>query len=91
VSSADVVRELGFSAVPVPGQLARAPARAVAGLARLPFAPPALGWAEVVSHPAIMDTNKAKRDLGWRPRYTGLEAVRATLRGDRGRSPEVTS
>jgi nucleoside-diphosphate-sugar epimerase len=91
VSSADVVRELGLTAVPLPGRLARAPARAVAALTRLPFAPPALGWAEVVSHPAIMDTTKAKRGLGWHPRYTGLEALRATLRGDRGRSADVSS
>jgi hypothetical protein len=25
-------------------------------LAALPFAPPAVGWAEALSHPAIMDT-----------------------------------
>jgi nucleoside-diphosphate-sugar epimerase len=34
-------------------------------------------------HPAVMDTAKAKRDLGWQPRYTGLDALRATVRGDR--------
>jgi nucleoside-diphosphate-sugar epimerase len=27
-----------------------------------------------------MDTSRAKRDLGWQPRYTGLEALRDTLR-----------
>jgi nucleoside-diphosphate-sugar epimerase len=91
LSSADVVREVGLTAVPVPGRLARAPARAITALAALPFAPPALGWAEVVSHPPVMDTTKAKRDLGWRPRYTGLEAVRATVRGDRDRPSGVTS
>jgi nucleoside-diphosphate-sugar epimerase len=26
-----------------------------------------------------MDTSKARRELGWEPRYTGLEALRATL------------
>jgi nucleoside-diphosphate-sugar epimerase len=26
-----------------------------------------------------MDTTKAKEQLGWTPRYTGLEALRATL------------
>jgi nucleoside-diphosphate-sugar epimerase len=33
----------------------------------------------VLTHPAIMDTTKAKRELGWSPRYSGLEALRATL------------
>jgi nucleoside-diphosphate-sugar epimerase len=28
----------------------------------------------------IMDTAKARTELGWRPRYTGWEALRSTLR-----------
>jgi nucleoside-diphosphate-sugar epimerase len=35
---------------------------------------------EALSHPSIMDTSKAKQELGWRPRYTGVEALRETLR-----------
>jgi nucleoside-diphosphate-sugar epimerase len=27
-----------------------------------------------------MDTTRAKQELGWRPDYTGLEALRDTLR-----------
>ncbi len=49
-------------------------------LSRLPFLPPVAEWVEAASHPAIMDTTKAREELGWRPRYTGLEALRATLR-----------
>jgi nucleoside-diphosphate-sugar epimerase len=30
-----------------------------------------------------MDAGKAKRVLGWKPRYTSLEALRDTLPGDR--------
>jgi len=80
LSATDVVRELGLAPLPVPGSLVRAPARAVAALAALPMSPPAAAWAEVLTHPAIMDTTKAKRELGWSPRYTGLEALRATRR-----------
>lgn len=83
LSTTDVVRELGLAPVPVPDRLVRAPARAVAALAAVPFVPPAAAWAEVLSHPAIMDTTKAKRELGWSPRYTGLEALRATRRRER--------
>jgi nucleoside-diphosphate-sugar epimerase len=86
LSMVDVARELGFTAVPAPDVLARGPARAITTLAGAPFVPPALGWAEVVSHPPVMDTAKAKRELGWRPRYTGLDALRATLRGGRNRT-----
>ena len=82
----EVVRELGFLPVPVPAQLARTPARALAALASLPFSPPATAWAEALAHPAVMDTTKAKRDLGWAPRHTALASLRATL--PRNRDPQ---
>jgi len=28
-----------------------------------------------------MDTSRAKAELGWQPRYTGMEALQDTLRG----------
>ena len=74
---ADVARELGFLPVCLP----RAPAQGLMGLiAALPFAPPSVGWAEALSAPAIMDAGKARRELGWTPRYSGLEALRDALR-----------
>jgi nucleoside-diphosphate-sugar epimerase len=76
---ADVVRELGLTPVPIPGSVASAAARAAAMIPRLPFLPPATEWVEAAAHPAIMDTAKAKRELGWRPTYTALEALRDTL------------
>ena len=76
----DVARELGFAPVAVPGALVQRAARAVAGLPDLPLVPPAAEWVEALTHPAIMDASKAKHELGWSPRYTGLEALRDTLR-----------
>jgi nucleoside-diphosphate-sugar epimerase len=76
LTTADVARELGLTPVPVPDGVVRAVARSVASF---PAAPQAMTWAEALTHPAVMDTAKAKRDLGWRPRYTGREALRATL------------
>ncbi|WP_100498315.1 NAD-dependent epimerase/dehydratase family protein [Geodermatophilus chilensis] len=73
---ADVAREFGALPIPVPAAPAELAARAVA---RLPFLPPAAEWVEAASRPVIMDTAKAKQQLGWRPRYTGWEALRATL------------
>jgi nucleoside-diphosphate-sugar epimerase len=88
LSATDVARELGLRPVTVPGLFVRRPARAVAALADLPVIPPATAWAEVLSHPSVMDTTKAKRELGWRPEYTGLEALRDTLPGARDRPGE---
>ncbi|MBB3082280.1 NAD-dependent epimerase/dehydratase family protein [Geodermatophilus sabuli] len=77
LTTVDVARELGALPVPLPAAPAQLAARAVS---RLPFLPPVAEWVEAVSRPAIMDTSRAKELLGWRPRWTGLEALRATLR-----------
>jgi nucleoside-diphosphate-sugar epimerase len=82
VTIADVARELGLTPFPVPAAVTHGAARAAALLPRAPFIPPAAEWIEAASHPAIMDTTKARQELGWRPRYTGLEALRETLRRD---------
>ena len=79
VRAGDVLRELGFAPLPVPSSLVRAPARGLASLARLPGVPPVAGWAEAFSHPAIVDTTKARTQLGWVPRFSSLDALRATV------------
>jgi nucleoside-diphosphate-sugar epimerase len=77
LSAGEVARELGFTPVPVPAGAVQTLARSVAAL---PFAPPVAEWAEAASHPAIMDASRAKARLGWKPRYSSLEALRDTLR-----------
>jgi nucleoside-diphosphate-sugar epimerase len=75
VTTGDVARELGFLPLRAPALPARLAART---LSRLPLLG-AAQWVEAGSHPAVMDTTKAKEQLGWTPRYTGIEALRATL------------
>jgi nucleoside-diphosphate-sugar epimerase len=77
LTAGDVAREFGVLPVRLPPGPAQAAARA---LSRLPFLPPAAEWIEAASRPALMDTTKAREELGWEPRYTGLEALRDTLR-----------
>jgi nucleoside-diphosphate-sugar epimerase len=76
VTLVDVARELGFLAVPVPATPVQVGARV---LAKVPLLPPVLEWVEAMSHPAVMDTTRAKQQLGWSPRYGALEALRDTL------------
>jgi nucleoside-diphosphate-sugar epimerase len=71
----DVARELGLHPIALPAGPAHGAARL---LARLPLPAPAQ-WVEALSHPAVMDTTRARQALGWRPRYTAIEALRATL------------
>jgi nucleoside-diphosphate-sugar epimerase len=80
LTATDVVRELGLSPIPIPARVVHGAARAAASLPSPPLAPPATQWVEALSHPAIMDTTKARHELGWKPRYTALEALRETVR-----------
>ena len=76
VNGVDVLRELGFLPLAVPGKPVAAVARAIS---TLPFLPSGLQWVEAMSHPAIMDTTKAKTELGWSPKHSAIESLRATL------------
>jgi nucleoside-diphosphate-sugar epimerase len=77
VTGVDVARELGLRVVRLPGGPVAAAAR---GVAKLPYLPSGAQWVEALSHPAIMDTTKARTELGWRPRHTAIESLRATFR-----------
>jgi nucleoside-diphosphate-sugar epimerase len=77
VTAGTLARELGLRSFPVPPRPAQAAARA---LAALPFLPPVAQWVEAACHPAIMDTTRAKAELGWVPEFTALETLRETLR-----------
>jgi nucleoside-diphosphate-sugar epimerase len=76
MSTADIAREAGLTPVPVPGRPVAAAARIAS---KVPFTPPQAEWVEAMSNPPIMDASKAKRELGWTPRYSSREALRATL------------
>jgi nucleoside-diphosphate-sugar epimerase len=76
----DIARELGWRWVPVP--------RPAVGLGtalarRLSFASPKLEWAIAADTPVLMDTAKARRELGWRPAHAAGETLRETVAGAR--------
>jgi nucleoside-diphosphate-sugar epimerase len=77
LTGGDVAKEFGALPIRLPAAPAQAAAKA---MARLPFLPPVAEWVEAVSRPSIMDTTRAREQLGWEPRYSGLEALRDTLR-----------
>ena len=76
LSAVDVAREFGFLPIPLPAGPTHAAARAAS---KLPFLPSFLEWVEAASHPAVMDTTRARTELGWTPRYSSLEALRDTI------------
>jgi UDP-glucose 4-epimerase len=76
LTMSDLASEMGYYAVPVPELAVDATA---AITARLPFMPPEAAWIQAFRVPAIMDTAKARKQLGWRPRHSGRDALRAMV------------
>jgi nucleoside-diphosphate-sugar epimerase len=76
LTAVDIARELGMLPIAIPGRPAQEAARL---LARLPALPSAAQWVEAFSHPAVMETTRAKLELDWTPRHTAVEALRSAL------------
>jgi UDP-glucose 4-epimerase len=72
LSMSDVGAALGARPLPVP-RLAVSAASEV--IARLPFVPSALEWLHAGRASTVMDTSKAKSQLGWTPEYTAAETL----------------
>lgn len=72
VSVSDVVAELGARPVRVP----KATVAVASGIvARLPFVPSALEWLHIARTSVVMDTTKAKTQLGWQPKHTSAQTL----------------
>jgi UDP-glucose 4-epimerase len=73
-------RALGARPVPVPGRLAR---RLADVTWRLHLQPTPPGWVDLGLGVPIMDTKRAREELGWAPRHTAIEALLDLLAGIR--------
>jgi nucleoside-diphosphate-sugar epimerase len=82
ITARDVARELGLVPLPLPTGPVRRAARAASAVPLPSLVPAAVEWLEVLGHPVIVDTARARAELGWVPRHGALDAVRATLPGD---------
>jgi nucleoside-diphosphate-sugar epimerase len=65
---------LGARPVRVPRTAATATSEVVA---RLPFIPSILEWLHAGRTSVVMDTTKAREQLGWRPKFTAAETLQA--------------
>jgi nucleoside-diphosphate-sugar epimerase len=72
----DLADALGWYAVPIPEIAVDATAHVAA---RLPFLPPEADWLQAFRVPTLMDASKARRKLGWRPKHTARQTLRATV------------
>jgi UDP-glucose 4-epimerase len=74
VSLSDVAAALGARPVRVPAATATV---ASAVIARLPFLPSATEWLHATRTSVVMDISKAKKVLGWKPRYSSAETLQS--------------
>jgi nucleoside-diphosphate-sugar epimerase len=72
LSMSDIAKTLGARPFRLPRVAASAASEVIA---RLPFVPSALEWLHVGRTSVVMDTAKAKSDLGWTPKYTAAETL----------------
>jgi UDP-glucose 4-epimerase len=72
ITLSDVAGALDWYAVPVPGLAVEA---AVEVATRLPLAPDSVAWLHSAKKPVLMKTERARKQLGWRPKHT----AKATL------------
>jgi UDP-glucose 4-epimerase len=70
---ADVAAELGWYSLPVPDTALQATAEVVS---RVPSLPEAFAWVHAVRQPVLMKTDRAKKQLGWKPKYTGKQTLK---------------
>ncbi|WP_199255561.1 NAD-dependent epimerase/dehydratase family protein [Mycolicibacterium mengxianglii] len=80
LSMSDVGDALGARPVRVPRVAAVATS---AMIARLPFVPSMLEWLHLGRTSMVMDTRKARSQLGWQPKYTSAETLSALARAVR--------
>lgn len=74
----DIARALGWRWLPVPRQ---AVSIGTAAARRLSFASPKLEWAIAADTPVLMDTKKAREELGWQPQHPAQETLGETVTG----------
>jgi UDP-glucose 4-epimerase len=72
LSISDVAEVLGARPIRVPRFAASATSEVIA---RLPFVPSALEWLHAGRTSVVMDTGKAKTQLGWAPKYTAAQTL----------------
>jgi UDP-glucose 4-epimerase len=73
-----LARALGARVIPVPPAVARS---AMAATWRLRLQPTPPGWLDMGLSVPIMDTTRAREELGWEPRRSSIEAIGDVLSG----------
>jgi UDP-glucose 4-epimerase len=81
----DLADALGWYSVPVPGVALEAAAEVAT---RVPLTPDSVSWLHALRKPLLMKTDRARKQLGWRPKHTAKATLRATVEARRAEPAE---
>ncbi|MDP9068408.1 MAG: NAD-dependent epimerase/dehydratase family protein [Actinomycetota bacterium] len=82
ITLSDLAHALGWYAMPIPELAVDLTARIVS---RVPLLPARASWIGALRVPVLMDTTKAKMNLGWEPQYDAFDTLADTIQGARER------
>jgi nucleoside-diphosphate-sugar epimerase len=84
MEAAELARAIGGVRLPVPAGLAR---RLIDVAYRARISPTGSAWIDMAAHPVILDTTRARRELGWVPGYDTRTALDDMLEHYRAARP----
>jgi UDP-glucose 4-epimerase len=85
LTASDLAAALGWYSVPIPGTAVEAVAEVAS---RLPITPDSVAWLHSLRKPVLMKTDRAREQLGWRPKHTGKATLKATIEARRAEPAE---
>jgi UDP-glucose 4-epimerase len=80
ITLSDLAQEMGWNSIRLPKATVDLTGALVE---RFPFTPAGMQWIQALRVPVVMDTTRARRELGWEPAYDALETLRETVAGAR--------
>ncbi len=81
LSAEEMAERIGVRSFPVPARLVRR----LADLSwRMHLQPTPPGWLDMALNVPLMSSERAREELGWEPRHSGVEALEELLEGLRG-------
>jgi UDP-glucose 4-epimerase len=85
LTARDLADALGWYSVPVPNLAVEVAAEVAT---RLPLAPDSVAWLHSVRKPVLMKTERARKQLGWKPKHTARATLKATVEARRAEPAE---
>lgn len=86
LKTGDLAHALGWYSIPVPEMAVDATAEVIT---RLPKAPPQLAWIHSVRKEVLMKTDRARRELGWKPKYSSRRTLKELVAAHRADEAEA--